>query len=164
MGKQKFQNPISLQLTNVLTFGKLSKLDHLKDNDLTIRNICHLEWEYKMISKYGEIFRIFVTKKDEQAPTLLLIIPASYGVDFENFIEVTKKTLSLEYGLEFQEMFQFLSPSVKDGDKECGNLPIKCKVLSSPILSKFLFHDVSSSPENPFQTIPSSSIQFLSTF
>lgn len=164
MGKQKFQNPISLRLTNVLAFGKLSKLEILKDNELTIRNICHLEWEYKMIGNYGEVFRIFITKKDEKSPTLSLIIPTMYGVEFEELVEVTRKNLSFEYGLEFREMFQLLSPSVKDGDKECGNLPIKCKVLSSPILSKFLFHDVSSSPENPFQTIPSSSIQFLSTF
>ena len=164
MSKQKFQNTISLQLTNVLTFGKLSKLDILKDNDLTIRNICHIEWDYKMVDNYGEVFRIFITKNDENAPTLLLIIPAPHGVDFEEFMEVTKKTLSFEYGLEFREMFQVLSPSAKDGDKECGNLPTKCKGLSSPILSKFLFHDASSSPENPSQTIPSSSIQFLSTF
>ena len=164
MGKQKFQSSISLKVINVLTFGKLSKLDILKDNELTIRNICHLEWGYKMIDKYGEIFRIFITKKDEKSPTLLLIIPASQGVEFEELVEVTKKTLSFEYGFEFREMFQFLSPSVKDDDKECGNLPTKCKGLSSPILSKFLFHDASSSPENPSQTIPSSSIQFLSTF
>ena len=164
MGKQKFQSSISLKVINVLTFGKLSKLDILKDNELTIRNICHLEWEYKMIDKYGEIFRIFITKKDEKSPTLLLIIPSSQGVEFEELVEVTKKTLSFEYGLEFREMFQVLSPSAKDGDKECGNLPTKCKGLSSPILSKFLFHDASSSPENPSQTIPSSSIQFLSTF
>ena len=110
MGKQKFQNPISLRLTNVLTFGNLSKLDNLKDNELTIRNICHLEWEYKMISKYGEIFRIFITKNDENAPTLLLIIPAPHGVDFENFIEDCKTGSTIAH-LNQKAFYEYLFPT-----------------------------------------------------
>lgn len=141
MGKQKFQNPISLRLTNVLTFGNLSKLDNLKDNELTVRNICHIEWEYCQLFAGQEEAIIYFTKIDETTPRLFAIVPALILTKFEELMEGLSNECKFNYDSStIQLISEAISLSQEDSCEDNDSLPTLQELRQFPLLTPDLLH------------------------